>query len=306
MKKNIVLLVEDNLWDAGLVELALAEIEETQFRRIASCSFQMVHVQTMEDAIDVLTEIPVDIVLADLNLPDSQALHSFIRIHTRFPDVPLVVLCGREEEALAVAAVREGAQDYLIKDEVDCVPLARCLYYAIERHRSKNARGTSSPCDPLTGVYTHEQFALLASQSLRLATRLNLAVLVAVAEVEPGSASSDAFARQERDMSLLSAADVLRANFDSSAVIGRLSALRFAVVALFLERSSAEIMSEHLGASVDGHNSCTSRQSKPALLLGVRLFDSVSEAAGESDIEALLSLAMESMSAAESSILTPA
>ena len=107
MKKNTVLLVEENLWDAGLVEVALAEIEETQHLRIASSAFQMVHVQSMEGALDVLSEIPVDVVLADLDLPESKALHSFFRIHTQFPEVPLVVLCGREDEALAVSAVRE-------------------------------------------------------------------------------------------------------------------------------------------------------------------------------------------------------
>ena len=299
MKKNTVLLVEENLWDAGLVEEALAEIEETQYLRVASRGFQMVHVQSMEDALDVLKEIPVDVVLADLNLPDSKALHSFFRIHTQFPDVPLVVLCGREDETLALSAVREGAQDYLIKDEVDCVPLARCLHYAIERHRSKNARGPSSPCDDLTGVYAHEPFALLASLSLRLSARLNLSVLVAVAEVRSSPGSSDAFARQERDMSLLRAADVLRANFDSSAVIGRLSALRFAVVALFPDRCAAEIMSERLGASVDGHNSYPSRESKLPIRLGVRIFEGVNQASDDPEIDPLLSLVMESMSGEE-------
>ena len=299
MKKNTVLLVEENLWDAGLVEEALAEIEETQYLRVASRGFQMVHVQSMEDALDVLTEIPVDVILADLNLPDSKALHSFFRIHSQFPNVPLVVLCGREDEALAVSAVREGAQDYLIKNEVDCVPLARCLHYAIERHRNNNVRGPSAACDALTGVYTHEPFALLASLSLRLAARLNLFVLVAVAEVQSASGSSDAFAHQEQDLSLLGMADVLRGNFDSSAVIGRLSTLRFAVVALFPDRGSAEIMSEHLGASVYGHNSNRSRQSKLPIRVGVRLFDAVSQSVDDPEIDPLLSLAMESMSGGE-------
>lgn len=293
--KNIVLLVEENLWDAGLVEVALAEIEETQYLRAGSRGFQMVHVQSMEDALDILSDIPVDLVLLDLNLPDSKALHSFFRIHTHSPNVPLVVLCGREDEPLAVSAVREGAQDYLIKDEVDCVPLARCLHYAIERHRSK-ARKQSSPEDELTGVYTHESFALLAGQSLRLASRLNLSVLVASAELDSTAGKSDAFARQAQDLDLLSAADVLRANFDSSAVIARLSSLRFAVVALFPDKGSAEVMSEHLSASVDEHNFNSTRQSKSSIRLGVRIFEAGRQSFEDSDIEPLLTMAAESIS----------
>ena len=306
MKKNTVLLVEENLWDAGLVEEALAEIEETQYLRVASRGFQMVHVQSMEDAIDVLTEIPVDVVVLDLNLPDSKALHSFFRIHSQFPNIPLVVLCDREDETLAVSSVREGAQDYLIKDEVDCVPLARCLHYAIERHQNRNVRGPSAPSDELTGVYTHEPFALLAGQSLRLAARLNLFVLVAIADLKSTSESNDAFARQEQDMAMLSAADVLRSNFDPSAVIARVSPQRFAVVALCPDRGEAEIMSEHLGTSVDGHNSNPSRQSKLPIRLGVRIFDAGSESADESDIDPLLTLVMESMPAVERTALATA
>jgi two-component system cell cycle response regulator len=306
MKKNTVLLVEEDLWDAGLVEVALAEIEETQYLRIAGSAFQMIHVQSMEGALDVLSEITVDIVLADLNLPDSKALHSYFRIQTQFPDVPVVVFCGRDEEALAVSAVREGAQDYLIKDEVDCVPLARCLHYAIERHRSKGILRPSRPYDELTGVYTHEPFSLLAGHSLRLAARLNLTVLVAIAEVASGSGTDDSFARQERDLSLLGAADVLRANFDAGAAIGRLSPSRFAVVALFADQSSAEVMSEQLAVSVEGHNGHSSRQAKLPVRLGVRVFDAGRQWADESDIDPLLSLVMESMPGGARSALTTA
>ena len=295
MKKHTVLLVEENLWDAGLVEEALAEIEETQYLRVASRGFQMVHVQSMEGALDVLSEIPVDLVLLDLNLPDSKALHSFFRIHTHSPNVPLVVLCDREDEALAVSAVREGAQDYLIKDEVDCVPLARSLHYAIERHQNKCALKPSSPADELTGVYTHQSFALLAGQSLRLAARLNLSTMVAVAELDSGSGLNDSFARQRQDMAALTAADVLRANFDSSAVIARLSSLRFAVVALFSDRDSAEVMSEHLSASVDEHNFNPAKQSISLIRLAVRVFDADYQSSDESEIEPLLALVVETM-----------
>ncbi len=296
MKKNTVLLVEENLWDAGLVEEALAEIGETQHLRVSSREYQMVHVQTICDALDVLTEIPIDVVLLDLNLPDSKALHSFFRVHTHAPGIPLVVLCNREDEPLAVSAVREGAEDYLIKDEIDCVPLARSLNYAIERHQSKTLRRPAAPTDDLTGVYSAEAFALLASHSLRLAARLQLPMLVAVAEVVPGGETTDAFARQSQDMALLNAADVFRAKFDPGVVIARIAPLRFAVIALFSNYGQAEVMGEHLSSAVDQHNQNPARKLNSVLRFGVTIVQPDVLADDDAAIEPLLALAAHAMS----------
>ena len=296
MKKQTVLLIEENLWDAGLVEEALTEIGETQHLRVTNREYQMVHVQSMEDALDVLTEIPVEIILLDLNLPDSKALHSFFRIQSHAPSIPLVVICAREDESMAVSAVREGAQDYLIKDEIDCVPLARCLNYAIERHQSKSACRPSTPTDELTGVYSSEAFVLLANHSLRLAARLQLSTLIAVADLGPSCQSGGSFARQAQDLALLSAADVLRAKFDSSAVVSRIAALRFAVVALFGGSGPAEVMSEHLSAAVDLYNQSPARHAQLAMRLGVKILAAGELIEVETGIEPLLALAAASVS----------
>jgi signal transduction histidine kinase len=79
----------------------------------------------------------IDAVLLDLNLPDSQGLDTFRRTHTQAPAVPIVVLTGLHDEALAVKAVREGAQDYLVKGEVEGSLLVRALRYAMERKRAE-------------------------------------------------------------------------------------------------------------------------------------------------------------------------
>jgi len=306
MKKNTILLVEENLWDAGLVEEALAEMEETQHLRVASRSFQLVHVQAMQDALDVLSEIPVDLVLLDLNLPDSKALHSLFRLQSHAPHIPVVVLCDRPDEPLAVSSVREGALDYLIKDEVDCVPLARCLHTAIERHQSQTVLLRHSSSDALTGVFTSGAFGLLANQSLRFAARLNLAVMVAVAELDQRSGEGDAFSRQARDSSLLHTADVLRASFDSSAVIARLSDFRFGVVALFANRAEAAVMSEHVSAAVDDYNRNPRRLSPALIKLGLYVADPGFEVSEETDIAALLVTAANSMVGGEQSALATA
>jgi two-component system cell cycle response regulator len=306
MKKNTVLLVEENLWDAGLVQEALAEIGETNHLRVSSREYQIVHVQSMEGALEVLTEIPVEIILLDLNLPDSKALHSFFQIHSRAPGIPLVILCGREDESLAVSAMREGAQDYLIKDEIDCIPLARCLNYAIERQQSKAAYAPATPTDELTGLYSCQTFGLLANHSLRLAARLQLAILVAVADLGLEGEGGDSFARQAQDMALLSAADVLRAKFDASAVVSRVSSLRFAVVALFADSGSAAVMSEHLSAAAELYNQSPVRQARLSMRLGMKIMAAADLCDDEATIEPLLALAAASISSEQNHVLATA
>ena len=74
-------------------------------------------------------------VLLDLNLPDSQGIETLTRVDSEFPEIPIVVLTGQEDEAMAVEAVKRGAQDYLIKGVVDRNQLVRSIRYAIERKR---------------------------------------------------------------------------------------------------------------------------------------------------------------------------
>jgi signal transduction histidine kinase/FixJ family two-component response regulator len=81
----------------------------------------------------------IDVVLLDLSLPDSQGLDTFTRMHTQTPGVPVIVLSGLSDEALAVEVVREGAQDYLVKGQEDGKLLVRAIRYAIERKRAEEA-----------------------------------------------------------------------------------------------------------------------------------------------------------------------
>jgi DNA-binding NtrC family response regulator len=82
----------------------------------------------------------IDIVLLDLSLPDSLGLDTFTRVYDKAPCLPIIVLTGLDDEELAAKAVREGAQDYIIKGQVDSNLLARAIRYAIERKRAEKER----------------------------------------------------------------------------------------------------------------------------------------------------------------------
>jgi signal transduction histidine kinase len=122
-----VLLVEDNAGDARL----LREMFSTE----KPGSFELTHLVRMSEAITHLGKGGVDVVLLDLGLPDTHGLETVRQAHAVAPSVPLIVLTGLDDEALAGEAMKEGAQDYLIKGQIENRALPRALRYAIERHR---------------------------------------------------------------------------------------------------------------------------------------------------------------------------
>ena len=126
-----VLLVEDNLGDAGLLYEGLEEALPGQF--------QTTHVRRLSEALEYLWEETCDVVLLDLGLPDSHGLDTLIVTRAQAPDVPIVVLTGFQDEALAVEALKGGAQDYLVKGQVDGKLLGRTMRYAIVRKSTEEA-----------------------------------------------------------------------------------------------------------------------------------------------------------------------
>src|SRR2546428_12237048 len=124
-----VLLVEDNPTDGFLLQQTLAT---TKF-----VPLQVTQVTQLSAASQHLAAEHWDVVLLDLSLPDSHGLKTFATLHAQAPGVPMVVLTGLDDETVAVEAVREGAQDYLVKGQVDRNGLVRAMRYAIERQRAE-------------------------------------------------------------------------------------------------------------------------------------------------------------------------
>jgi serine phosphatase RsbU (regulator of sigma subunit) len=122
-----ILLVEDSRMFVEMTREMLACAEGTKF--------------VLESADRVRTGLArlgtekFDLVLLDLSLPDGSGLSTFVRVHNFAPHVPIIVLTGLDDETLAVQSVRQGAQDYLLKPDLNIRTLLRAVRYAIERHR---------------------------------------------------------------------------------------------------------------------------------------------------------------------------
>jgi two-component system, cell cycle sensor histidine kinase and response regulator CckA len=123
-----VLLLEDNLAEARLLQ----EI----FKGTVNSQFSLTHVKRLGDAITQLKSHRFDVALLDLTLPDSDGLGSLDALIQYAPDLPIVVLTSTNDDELALDAVRHGAQDYLVKRQVNLDILVRSVRYAIERKQA--------------------------------------------------------------------------------------------------------------------------------------------------------------------------
>jgi PAS domain S-box-containing protein len=127
-----ILLIEDNQGDADIVRCTLED--EADF------PFTLKHAETLAAAFEFLAKEPVDVVLSDLSLPDTDRRVTLTRLNAEAAELPIIVLTGYDDETNAILALREGAQDYLVKGQIDSGRLARALSYAVERKQNEIER----------------------------------------------------------------------------------------------------------------------------------------------------------------------
>ena len=126
-----ILVIEDNLSEAGLIKEMLSEAGQQEF------SIQ--HVRTLAEGFALLRSTDFDLVLLDLGLPDSQGLETVQSMRNQSQLTPIVVLTTLEDEDVALKLLQMDIQDYLIKGEINASQLKRAIRYAIQRKRAEVA-----------------------------------------------------------------------------------------------------------------------------------------------------------------------
>jgi diguanylate cyclase (GGDEF)-like protein len=210
-----VLSIEDNPGDAILVREML--------RDASPDGFHLENADRLSAAVASLLNGAIDCVLLDLSLPDAEGLEALAQVRTVALDVPIVVLTGRTDEVLAVQAVHEGAQDYLIKGQVDARLLARSINYAIERKRAEVELAHQAMHDALTGLPNRALFYDRLGQALNRVGRQGTAVAVLFLDLDRFKLINDSLGHGAGDKLLVAVAErlagVLRAG-DTAARFG--------------------------------------------------------------------------------------
>jgi signal transduction histidine kinase len=153
-----VLLVEDNPGDAGLLQALLDEGADAGRAGGTPRTVSVRWVQRLSAAREALADGgPVDVVLLDLTLPDARGMDTVSQMRAAAPSLPVVVLTGLDDEALALRAMQAGAQDYLVKGAFTGAGLHRALHRAVERQRLVDAaRRATAARDLVLGVVAHD------------------------------------------------------------------------------------------------------------------------------------------------------
>jgi DNA-binding response OmpR family regulator len=188
-----ILLVEDSTLQARFLEQTLRDMDPAP-TEVAWVDHLATAVGWPGDS--------TDLVLLDLVLPDSEGIDTFRAVHEAHPELPIIVLSGTGDEALALLAVAEGAQDYLFKASVSPDALGRSIRYAVERHRKLMEQRRDANIDDLTGLCNRRGFTLLADQHLAMARRTNTILTALCVDVNGLKQVNDAFGHQDGDQLL--------------------------------------------------------------------------------------------------------
>ena len=130
MHKEIrVLIIEDNPGDVRLIKEILKDSGETTFIIAAAIR--------LTEGMEYLSREAIDVVLLDLSLPDSHGMETFLTFNASFPTMPILLLTGLDDSAMAIEAINRGAQDYLVKGKIDKELIVRSIHYAIERKNNE-------------------------------------------------------------------------------------------------------------------------------------------------------------------------
>ena len=256
-----LLLIEDDQADAELLKDALS--------RLRYMTVDLVCANSLSNAFAQLNGLEPNIIISDLGLPDSQGLETLIKLSEKVPEVPIIVLTGYDDEELAVGALKSGAQDYLVKGQIDINILYRSIRYSIERNSLIQQLKSISITDELTGLYNRRGFLMLAKKQLELATRINKTMWMIYMDVDNMKWINDNLGHHEGDSALIDTANILKRTFRESDIVARIGGDEFVVVALEDSKTGNESMKSRISTDISNFSAKEDRLYQLSVSIGV-------------------------------------
>lgn len=247
-----VLLVESEPEDVIFLRDVLTEIEDGRYWD-TWIHVETTHAATLGEACAMLANDPFDLVLLDPDLSDSQGIETFRRVQAASPQTPIVLLTGPADQSVALKMVREGAQDFLVKKEVDCGPLAHIIRASLERNRLILAARAGAIIDSLTGLSNRSGFFTFADRDRKLAERLARRMMVLIAEPNHLAELAASYGDQRRDLALVEAADHLRSIAGATDLVARIGEKRFGIAIFETDIESLEQAWARIHAATEAH-----------------------------------------------------
>jgi two-component system, cell cycle response regulator len=272
-----VLLVEGDPADARRLVRMLRTRDTAKFRLRRAHKLRQAKLHLLHGRADV--------VLVNLSLPDAQGLEVLIEAQQTAPSVPMIALSEADDNSLAAQALQLGAQDFLVKSEVNAVQLARAVSFAIERQKAQLHLRSLSLMDELTGLHNRRGFVSLAEQRLKLASRQSVRSTLIFIDVDNLKYINDNFGHREGDYALQQIAGLLRECFRASDIIGRLGGDEFCVLLSHTEEAAELLVRKRLLHLISRSNETSRRFYALSVSLGI------AEVGGHQELEQQISRA---------------
>lgn len=260
-----VLLLEDNDVDAQLTQDLLAEwsIEE----------FQITRARTLSEGLAYLSHERFDAVLLDLSLPDAYGLPTVRQVHATSPTTPVVVLSGVSDQNLALQAVQQGAQDYLVKGQGHPEVLARAIRYAIERKRSEEHLTYLAQYDHLTGLVNRTLFRDRLVQAMARSKRMHQPIGLMLLDLDRFKTVNDTFGHDMGDELLKATSERLKTCVRETDTVARMGGDEFTII---LEGVSTEqnilIVAKRITESIATPFELKGRQISIGVSVGITIY----------------------------------
>ncbi len=234
-----ILLVEDSASDARLIQHHLEKGFPTSDVR---------WVRRVRDAVECLERESWHVVLTDLGLPDARGVDAVRRLHLAARGCPIIVVSGRDDDEVALEAVRLGAQDHLQKDELRTSLVERTVRYAIERKRAENRLSFLANHDPLTELANREHFRGLLNHALARARRNRSGFAVVFVDLDHFKSINDGLGHHAGDAILREVGHRLKQAVREPDTVARLGGDEFAVLLEEIDSPKVvEVVAERIG-----------------------------------------------------------
>lgn len=247
-----ILLIEDDPGDALLIEEMLEQQE---------CKACLVNTERLSEGLDYLRQNHCSMILLDMNLPDSSGLSTITRLLEAAPSLPIIVLTGHSDESFAIEAVKAGAQDYLLKGDIDGKILKRSMFYAVERKKleialkqTRDLFERQARIDYLTGIYNRLMFNELLEAELQRARRYNCELSLIMFDLDHFKLVNDTYSHNMGDHVLKEVAQLVSDNIRAHDIFARWGGEEFMVLIPKSDQSHAAALSEKLRSICEAHD----------------------------------------------------
>ncbi len=261
-KQINVLLIEDNPSDIQLVQDLLSEGNGT--------TYQLELAEQFKTGMKRLNGNDIDVVLINPSIPDCNSINTFQNLLDYIPEIPVLVFSDNSDDNFVSKTLQSGAQDYLIKKELNKSLFMRSIRNAIYRQKVLIDLRHSSHIDELTGIYNRRGFYIFSKQQMDIYMRhiADRKIYILSADMDNFKFINDTYGHNSGDFALKDAASILNSTFRDSDIIGRVGGDEFAILTITSADADENVILDRLDGQLKMFNEIKGRQYQLSMSIG--------------------------------------